>query len=64
MIKEFIFRYNVHLITRDGPIRPSLEALVKEEGKGWKACLMGVRRNDPNCKNLNYMQVYYVILYI
>lgn len=59
-IEDFIHqsasRYNVHLIIRDGPIRPSLEALVKEEGRGWKACLMGVRRNDPNCKNLNYMQ--------
>ncbi|XP_014273888.1 FAD synthase isoform X1 [Halyomorpha halys] len=59
-IEDFIhlsaIRYNVNLITRDGPIKQSLHALVKEEGSNWKACLMGVRRNDPNCKNLNYMQ--------
>lgn len=59
-VEEFIAqaaqRYKLNLITCEGRIKEGLTQLVKKEGKNWKACFMGVRRQDPNCLNLTPFQ--------
>lgn len=48
--------YNVSIQNRHGSIKETLFTLCNEQ-KELKACIMGCRRTDPYCSNLNTLQV-------
>ncbi|XP_017480705.1 PREDICTED: FAD synthase-like isoform X1 [Rhagoletis zephyria] len=49
-------RYNINLIRRKGCIKEALTQILQEMPE-IRAVLMGTRRTDPFCENLNTMQV-------
>lgn len=49
-------RYNINLIRRKGAIKEALAQILQEMPE-IRAVLMGTRRTDPFCENLNTMQV-------
>lgn len=47
--------YGLKMTVADGDLKTTLEKLLKND-PSLKACLMGTRRTDPYCENLEFMQ--------
>lgn len=54
-IDECEIIYNLKIEKRSGKLKPILEAIC-EENKNLKSVIMGCRRTDPYCQNLESMQ--------
>lgn len=65
-IETFVNRveshYGLKMMVTEGDLKSSLEQLLNKDTR-IKACLMGTRRTDPYCENLEFMQVFIVYLY-
>lgn len=55
-VKECEIKYSIKLLTYNGKIKDALQSICNDKPQ-LKACLMGSRRTDPYCKNLQAFQV-------
>lgn len=48
--------YDLKLVTEKGDLKSALIRILERDSR-LKACLMGTRKSDPYCENLNFFQV-------
>lgn len=54
-VDEIKEHYGLNMMVAEGNLKGTLEQLLKNDMR-IKACLMGTRRTDPYCENLQFMQ--------